>query len=455
LVCRIGLALCASAHAQPVDCAPGLEYTAVPAYGTDGLLEGRALCVDPAAHRVATYIRVGGGWYNKPTFAEPLSPLDADGRFATQVVTHPNDRFATALRSFLLPDGVAPPRVDGLPNLPAALDDAAAASTGAERAAPRRTIDFGGREWAVKGSQTPLGPGPNHWLATEEAVEVDEDGRLHLRIREREGRWYSAEVVATESLGFGTYRWRIAGPHHDLDPNIVVGLFTWDNDAPEVAYRELDIELARWGQAAGPTNAQFVVQPYEPEGHLERFTTPARPAVDYAFTWLEDGVDFVAQTDDELHAEWRFDGEGVPPLGPSHARINFWLFRGEAPTNGEEAELVVEAFEFTPPATPDAGLTDTGPIDAAAPDAGPIDAATPDAGPIDAATPDAAPTDSHAPDSEPYADTDEPPPADDAGCTCRAHGSPLMIGLLLLLAVRRRSQPIGMSPRRSGILRRS
>jgi hypothetical protein len=56
-----------------------------------------------------------------------------------------------------------------------------------------------------------------------------------------------------------------------LDPNVVLGLFTWSDKAPS-AHREIDIEFARWANAADPTNAQYVVQAYGGAGHLARFT---------------------------------------------------------------------------------------------------------------------------------------------------------------------------------------
>src|SRR5437870_9597705 len=58
------------------------------------------------------------------------------------------------------------------------------------------------------------------------------------------------------SFGFGTYRFRLDSPVDDIDPNAVVGLFTW-SDRPDFNHREIDIEISRWGEPGNP-NAQFV-----------------------------------------------------------------------------------------------------------------------------------------------------------------------------------------------------
>lgn len=56
----------------------------------------------------------------------------------------------------------------------------------------------------------------------------------------------------------------------NLDPNVVFGLFTWD-DNPIQAHREIDVEFARWGAtpAQDGSNAQWVVQPYDGADHLQ------------------------------------------------------------------------------------------------------------------------------------------------------------------------------------------
>ena len=66
------------------------------------------------------------------------------------------------------------------------------------------------------------GPGPNRW--EEKNVSVDASGYLHLKLTERDGKWYCAEVYTQEALGFGLYEFRSSGRVDRLDPNVVFGL---------------------------------------------------------------------------------------------------------------------------------------------------------------------------------------------------------------------------------------
>jgi hypothetical protein len=80
-------------------------------------------------------------------------------------------------------------------------------------------------------------------------VFVDNEGHLHLRIDHRDDRWSCAEVISTRSFGYGTYRFDLDSHIDCLDPQVVLGLFTW-NDDPSYNHREIDIEVARWGDPA-------------------------------------------------------------------------------------------------------------------------------------------------------------------------------------------------------------
>jgi len=212
---------------------------------------------------------------------------------------------------------------------------------------PGTTVAFSGYSWAVKSSTGLVGPGPNVFSSSTENVWVDADGQLHLRITSRDGRWLSAEVFLDHSLGYGTYKFTIASPVGALDPNAVLGLFTW-NDDPAYNHRELDVEFARWGNAGDPTNAQYVVQPYDRVGNLTRFVEPLSAPSVHAFTWGAKGVNF-ASTDATGHtiANWRYTGSNVPRAGGERTHINLWLNRGLAPANGAEVEVVLSRFTFT------------------------------------------------------------------------------------------------------------
>jgi hypothetical protein len=223
-------------------------------------------------------------------------------------------------------------------------------------AAGARTITWSGRSWDVKDSGAGVvGPGPNRFSDSARTVWVDGRGRLHLRIEFRHGHWYSAEVVATEATGYGTYDWRVVGRAADLDPNVVLGLFTWD-EASGDHHREIDIEWSRWGRRRG-TNAGFTVQPYthDGNGHAFDIRRGAGARLTQAFDWGADQVRFWSILGHRpppatgwVDERWTYRGPDVPPEGEAHARINLWLFRGDAPTDGADVEIVLRAFTFTP-----------------------------------------------------------------------------------------------------------
>jgi len=180
-----------------------------------------------------------------------------------------------------------------------------------------------------------------------ENVWVDSVGHLHLRTIYRDGRWRTAEVILGQSLGFGKYTFRVASPLGTLDPNVVVGLFTWSDD-PAYNHREIDVEFARWGNQADPTAGQYAVQPYDRAGNLSRFIQPATAASVHSFTWAPRSVLFTSATNNgQSIASWRTTSRDVPRQGGERVHLNLWLDGGAAPVDGAETEIVISSFSFT------------------------------------------------------------------------------------------------------------
>jgi hypothetical protein len=222
---------------------------------------------------------------------------------------------------------------------------AAGSPADASRRAQARTVQFSGYTWKVKSSTGLVGPGPNVFSDSATNVWVDSAGRLHLKLTYSKGRWRCAEVINAQSLGVGRYTFELDSSVEALDPNVVLGLFTWSDD-PAYANRELDIEFSRWGNAADATDGQYVVQPYDGAGHLQRITQPAVAASTHFFDWRAGAVAFSSAT--ATPAAWTYAGADVPPPGSEHVRMNLWLFRGAPPTDGRSVEVVVRRFTFTP-----------------------------------------------------------------------------------------------------------
>jgi hypothetical protein len=138
----------------------------------------------------------------------------------------------------------------------------------------------------------------------------------------------------------------VQGDLDGLDRNAVLGLFTW-NDDPADNHRELDVEFSRWGNAADPTNGQFVVQPYSTNGNLLRITQPSGvTSSTQSFTWGVSSVAFASSA--ATPSSWTYTGPDVPQPGGENARMNLWLSRGAAPSNGATVEVVITDFTFTP-----------------------------------------------------------------------------------------------------------
>lgn len=345
---------------------PIIVITSLPRYGRDGMMKGRILGADPAAHRVAPYIHIeGGGWWTKPTFDAPSVPIRPDGTFEADVVTGGMDHLAIIFCAALISaDDDPPPQAAGSGRIPADLD---AVAVDCEYRYGR-IIEFAGYQWAVKEATMPAGPGGNLFSAASNQVYVDDDG-LHLTVRQdRSGQWRSSEVILLDSLGYGTYSFETSSRQDVLDPNVTFGAYTWDSfgddESGADANREIDFEDSRWGNVGAAFNAQMVIQPFGVPGNREYYAIPdlsGDPTLTRWFTWQAGQVDFVAArgshepgTDpggDLIH-DWSYahdpaSGHYVPTEGRESFRFNLWLNQPGGTSNGQGAEVVITGFNFT------------------------------------------------------------------------------------------------------------
>jgi len=335
-------------------CDPRVLFEHIPPYGSFEDLEGRIQCVHPGENGIAVYVFVSG-WWTKPLWDSPVTPIRSDGTWSCDITTGGADHLATRIAAFLVPEDYDPPLADGIQTLPPDLCENALDHVTVDRGPEERTLEFSGFTWRVKASEIPVGPGPNLFSNDEDDVWVDGRGRLHLRIARRGDAWYCTEVITERPLGHGTYTFTLASRVDELDPNAVLGLFTWDDDAPEFNYREIDIEFSSWG-AEGGDNSQYVVQPWQNPDNIHRFETRLRGEHStHAFTWGSDRVLFSSFHDREASLDpanrierWEYVGADNPPAGDGNARINLWLFRGDPPVDGRDIEVVVDSFAFTP-----------------------------------------------------------------------------------------------------------
>ncbi|HLJ56516.1 MAG TPA: glycoside hydrolase family 16 protein [Chthonomonadaceae bacterium] len=227
--------------------------------------------------------------------------------------------------------------------------------------AAAKTIRFSGYDWEVRGAGKG-GPGPNQW--DDANVWLDEKGRLHVKISQVDGEWRCAELQTRERLGFGTYTFQVTGRLDNLDPNVVLGLFTYPTrDVGGDGTNEIDIEFARWGRMEpAAANMDFVVYPSSGKRQREidnftgRFLSPEMQTT-HRFTWTAKGLSFLcapgragkaAAEPPEGALRWQFQPADarLVPHDPCPVHLNLWLFRGHAPLDGKPVEIVIDSFRF-------------------------------------------------------------------------------------------------------------
>lgn len=241
-------------------------------------------------------------------------------------------------------------------------------------------IIFSGYGWKIKKSTNPVGPGPNIFGGTDSSVWVDDNGYLHMKIAYLNGKWQSSEVICTENTGFGTYIFTIGSDLTPMNENIVLGLFTWDdNTFYSQANSEVDIEFARWFKANDSLLLTTSVQPvvfdnaipfaersHKPQMLVSKLKKPST----HAFEWRANFIQWNSYAGKtfpgvEEIAKWRFDlnnpsrvktegGKSSKPIiipepgNTTNARINLWLLNGRAPSDGKPFEVIIERFDYLP-----------------------------------------------------------------------------------------------------------
>ncbi len=212
--------------------------------------------------------------------------------------------------------------------------------------AGQRSIRFAGVDWQVKNGG-PWGPGPNYWSDSDQSVWVDEQGRLHLKIRKENNTWYCAEVNTEAYTTYGEHRFLVEGRIDKMDKNIVLGLFIYANDAAEI-----DIEYSKWSVEGKEDVGSYTVQPWSTPGNNHSFVSPLDSVkTTHFFDWQPgyvlfgslQGHYYSAPPSQNYYIEqWIYTGSDNP--SPDHhlrTHINFWLNNGQAPTDLSILEVVI------------------------------------------------------------------------------------------------------------------
>jgi hypothetical protein len=320
---------------------PSIAFTQVP-----DAAEGGEQRVAPIAGRVTgarpnqriVLFAKSGPWWVQPLVAKPFTEIAADGTWRNE--TH----FGLEYAALLVDNTYQPPPT--IESLPAVGGPIVAVVTqkggGSYTPSPTQVLKFSGYEWEVRKSPSDRG-GANDYDPRN--AWVDDNGLLHLLLTQRDGRWTSAEIKLTRSLGYGTYTFVVRDTSR-LDPSAALGFLTWDQLGPAQNHRELDVEVSRWGN---PDNkdVQFVVQPHYVAANVYRFKQPAG-RLTHSFRWEPDHALF--QTLDpkgHLIARREFTS-GVPVPGSESVYMNLLYFRGSPKPPAGPVEAVVEKFVYLP-----------------------------------------------------------------------------------------------------------
>lgn len=333
-------------HSQKGSGAPSIEFTKIPPAAQGGrervdTIAGRVRNARPG-QQIVIYAH-SGPWWVQPWPDRALIPIHADSTFSTE--THLGFEYAALLVD---PEYHPLPTVDVAPTQggPVALVTITK-GTGAPQFAPVGSLRFSGYDWSVRTIASDKG-GANNLYDPENAW-TDTSGALHLQIKRKSSRWSCAEIFLNSSLGYGTYVVTVRDTSH-VEPAAVFSMFTFDEWNAEQHYREMDIEVSRWGDAANKNNAQYVVQPFYNPGNLYAFAAPPGPLT-YLMRWESGRATFKTfrgrSTGTPLVSEHEFTS-GIPSPGQAKPRLILYVVASDKNPLQKPSEVVIEKFEYLP-----------------------------------------------------------------------------------------------------------
>jgi hypothetical protein len=343
LLMRLALQGC---RPQKDNSSPSIEFTKIPPAAQGGservaTIAGRVRNARPG-QQIVIYAH-SGTWWVQPSPGHELIPIQADSTFSIE--THLGFEYAALLVD---PGYHALRTMDVAPaqgGLVAYLRTVK--GTGTPQLAPTGSLKFSGYDWDVRTIASDKG-GTNNPYDPENAW-TDTKGALHLEIKKKNGRWTCAEIFSKRSLGYGTYTVTVRDTSH-LEPAAVFGFFTFDESNAEEHYREMDIEVSRWGDPASKNNAQYAIQPSYNPGNLYAFAVPAGPLT-YSLQWEPGHATFetIRGRNAGAGAPVVFQHEftsGVPSAEDAKARLILYVVASEKSPLKRPTEVVVEKFEY-------------------------------------------------------------------------------------------------------------
>jgi len=335
-------------HTRESASAPSIEFTRIPPAAQGGrervdTITGRAFGARPG-QQIVIYAR-SGPWWVQPWPDRPFVTIQSDSTWSTE--THLGFEYAALLvdKDYRPPPTmhVAPTRGGSV----AAVN--IVKGVGEPQLAPTKPLHFSGYDWKVRtiasdrGGMNNLYDGDNAW--------VDSEGAMHLRIVRKQDKWSCAEVVLDRSLGYGSYVATVRDVAK-LEPAAVFSMTTFDDWGGDQYYREIDVEIGRWGNALSKTNAQYGIQPFYVPGNVFPFKVPAG-TLTYSMRWESGRASFKTvrgssnTPGSSVVAEHEFSS-GIPSPGQERLQLLFYAVPSERYPMQKSNEVVIDNFQYLP-----------------------------------------------------------------------------------------------------------
>ncbi len=326
---------------------PTIEFTRVPPAAQGGrervdTISGRVLGARPG-QRIVIFAK-SGPWWVQPNPDQPFVTVQPDSQWSTP--THLGYEYA----ALLVDQTYQPqPTTDAIPTTGGAVAAVNVVNgLGSLPANPTKSLSFGGYDWNIRTVSADAGGGLNNIYDSGNAW-IGTDGFLHLKISKKADQWTCADVSLTRSLGYGTY---VVGVRDIsfLEPTVAFTMHTYDEQGGEY-YRQIGIEISRWGDAKARYNAQYGVVPLYVPGNVVHFTAPAG-GLTFSLRWeseratIETRRELGMQAKSSLISQHVFTS-GVPPPGKENFHIMLYIAPSQNPLQ-QPTEVVVDKFEYLP-----------------------------------------------------------------------------------------------------------
>jgi hypothetical protein len=327
---------------------PAIEFSKIPPAAEGGrervdTIAGHVTGARPG-QRIVVYAK-SGPWWVQPWPDQPFITIEPNSNWSTP--THLGYEYAALL---------VDPAYDPAPTLDIAPTQGGSIvavkivkGVGTLPPNPTKPLQFSGYEWKVRTTSAVRG-GVNNLYDADNAW-TDAGGALHLKVSKKSGRWTCAQVVLARSLGYGTYILKV-GDTSRLEPSAVLSMHTYDEWAGSQNYREMDIEIGRWGDSASQFNAQYGIQPFYVPGNVAQFTEPAG-ILTHTLRWESGRASFTTFQGSSLRpgrtilSQHTFTA-GVPTPGQEEVEIMLYAVASDRSPLQKDNEVVVERFEYLP-----------------------------------------------------------------------------------------------------------